>query len=257
MRRLIIEEPYSSAAIWSRRLAIFALAVAATSVALARAGADPAGALAVLGSSLVLGCLAALLAATAATVIWRTGRRGAGLAFAGFALAALLLAYPGFLAWRAIELPLLNDVSTDIETPPTFMRSSRALEARGGHTPADPGETVRQAVREAYPGLQPVLLDMEPMAAYQFTLAAVKARGWRIVDSIPPSVREAVGHIDAEDRSLVMGFVDDIAIRIKPLATQTRVDFRSVSRVGRHDFGDNARRIEKFAAELREDAQDK
>jgi len=85
----------------------------------------------------------------------------------------------------------------------------------------------------------------------------VKARGWRIVDSIPPSVREAVGHIDAEDRSLVMGFVDDIAIRIKPLATQTRVDFRSVSRVGRHDFGDNARRIEKFAAELREDAQDK
>src|SRR5580700_11303494 len=103
MRRLIFEEPYSRAAIWSRRLAVFALAVAGMAAGLSRAGAvEPSGALAVLGASLVLACLAALLSAAAAVVIWRTGRRGAGIASVGFVLALALLAYPAFLSWRAL-----------------------------------------------------------------------------------------------------------------------------------------------------------
>jgi uncharacterized protein (DUF1499 family) len=98
---------------------------------------------------------------------------------------------------------------------------------------------------------------MEANEAYQLALEAAKARGWRIVDAIAPSVREGVGHIDASEKSLFLGFVDDIAIRIKPLANQTRIDIRSASRVGRHDFGVNAQRIEKFAAEVQELAQAK
>jgi uncharacterized protein (DUF1499 family) len=47
-----------------------------------------------------------------------------------------------------------------------------------------------------------------------------------------------------------MGFPDDVTIRIRPLAGQTRVDVRSASRFGSHDFGTNARRIEKFIEEL-------
>jgi len=68
-------------------------------------------------------------------------------------------------------------------------------------------------------------------------------------------VREGVGHIDASAKSLFLGFVDDIAIRIKPLANQSRIDVRSASRVWRHDFGANAERIENFAAEAQELAQ--
>ena len=64
MRRLIIEEPLSQAAVWSRRTAVFALATAAVSIAIARfGGVDPSGALAVFGAALVLAFLAALLAA--------------------------------------------------------------------------------------------------------------------------------------------------------------------------------------------------
>ena len=93
MRRLIIEEPISRAALWSRRTAVFALATAAVSIAIARfGGVDPSGALAVFGAALVLAFLAALLAGAAAVVIWRTGRRGAGRAAAGFALALALIA---------------------------------------------------------------------------------------------------------------------------------------------------------------------
>ncbi|NBU21594.1 DUF1499 domain-containing protein [bacterium] len=55
---------------------------------------------------------------------------------------------------------------------------------------------------------------------------------------------------DAVDRSLVMGFPQDVTIRLRPLAGQTRIDIRSASRIGKHDFGDNARRIQRFAQEL-------
>jgi uncharacterized protein (DUF1499 family) len=258
MRRLILEEPYSRAAIWSRRLAVFAAAVAAMGSALSRAGAvEPAGALAVLGASLVLACLAGLLSATAAVVIWRTGRRGAGIAFVGFVLALALLAYPAFLSWRALALPAINDISTDLETPPSFLRSVKALEARGGRTPPEASPQMREAQQRAYPKIQPILVDLEANEAYQLALEAAKARGWRIVDAIAPSVRERVGHIDASDRSLFLGFVDDIAIRIKPDANQSRIDIRSASRIWRHDFGANAQRIEKFAGAVQELAQEK
>jgi uncharacterized protein (DUF1499 family) len=260
MRRLILEEPYSRAAIWSRRLAIFALAVAGVDSGLSRAGAvEPAGALAVLGAALVLALLAGLLSATAMIVIWRTGRRGAGIAFVGLFLALCLLAYPAYLSWRAISLPAINDVSTetDPETPVSFLRSIKALEARGGLTPPEPSPEARAAQLRAYPKVQPILVDMETNEAYQIALEAAKARGWRIIDAIPPSVREGVGHIDASDKSLILGFVDDIAIRVKPLANQTRIDIRSRSRVWRHDFGANAARVQKFAAEVQDLARDK
>jgi Protein of unknown function (DUF1499) len=260
MRRLILEEPYSRAAIWSRRLAVFALAVAGMATALSRAGAvEPAGALAVLGASFVLACLAGLLSATAAIVIWRTGRRGAGIAFVGLALALALLAYPAWLSWRAISLPDINDVSTDLDpqTPVNFLRSIKALEARGGRTPLELSEATREAQQRAYPKVQPILVDMEANEAYQLALEAAKARGWRIVDAIAPSVREGIGHIDATDKSLFLGFVDDIAIRVKPEANQTRIDIRSTSRIWRHDFGANAQRVRKFAETIQDLAQEK
>ncbi len=258
MRRLIIEEPYSIAAIWSRRVGVFALAVAAVAVILSRVGAvDPPGALAVLGAALLLACLAGLLAATAFVVIWRTGRRGAGLAWAGLAMALLMLAYPAYLSFKAISLPTINDVSTDLDNPPTFLMSAKAREARGNRTPPEPSAETKEAQRRAYPGIQPIMVDLEANDAYRLALDVAKQSHWRIVDAVAPSVRENVGHIDAIAGSLVMGFPSDIAIRIKPSATQTRIDIRSVSRVGRHDFGDNARRIQKFAAAIAEAAKER
>ena len=77
MRRIIIEEPFSSAAVWSLRIAVFALATAAVSVALARfTAADARSVLTVFGATLTLAFLAILLSASAAIIIWRTGRRG-------------------------------------------------------------------------------------------------------------------------------------------------------------------------------------
>jgi uncharacterized protein (DUF1499 family) len=258
MRRLIIEEPYSVAALWSRRVGVFALAVAGVAAGLSRIGAvDPPGALAVLGAALIFACLTGLLAATAFVVIWRTGRRGAALAWTGLAMALLMLAYPAYLTWKAISLPIINDVSTDLETPPTFLLSAKARVARGNRTPPESSPETREAQRRAYPEIQPIMVDLETNDAYRLALDVAKGSHWRIVDAIAPSVRESVGHIDAIAASLVMGFPSDIAIRIKPSATQTRIDIRSVSRLGRHDFGANAGRIVKFASDVADAARER
>ncbi len=251
MRRVIVDEPVSQASVWSLRLSVFALAVAAVAVAATRFQiVDVPAGLAVFGSAILLACLALLLAGAAAVVIWRTGRRGVAPALGGVVLALTLLAAPGYLAVQSLRLPVLNDISTDILDPPQFSLSRLATEARGGRNPRARPASERQAQRAAYPGVQPILLELEGEEAFQLVLKAVQALGWKIIESSKPGGRAGLGHIDAVARTLVMGFPDDITIRIQPLAGQTKIDVRSVSRYGRNDFGVNARRIERFAEEL-------
>lgn len=254
MRRIIIEEPYSDSALWSRRLALFAAAVVGMGLVLARAGLDPTAVLAVIGSAIVIAWLAVLCAGAAAVTIWRTGRKGVGVLSVGALLAVLVLAYPAFLVAQAIRLPVLNDVSTDLDDPPAFSLSRKAMAARKDWVPASVPAAVRQAQAVAYPDVQPILLDLDGDEAYQAILRAVLACHWTIVEAVPPGGRLGLGHVDAIAHGLVLGFADDITIRIRPLAGQTRVDVRSVSRVGRHDFGANARRIEDFTDELKVEA---
>lgn len=73
-------------------------------------------------------------------------------------------------------------------------------------------------------------------------LAGGKLHGWRIV-----AADDREGIIEAEARTLVFRFVDDVTIRIRlDEDAQTRVDVRSASRKGRADLGANARRIARF-----------
>ncbi len=77
MRRLVVERPPSRAALWSRRLGLFALAVMVIAVALSWLGRiDPAAALAVLGLGLLLAAIGAVLAFVAFVGIWNEGRPG-------------------------------------------------------------------------------------------------------------------------------------------------------------------------------------
>jgi uncharacterized protein (DUF1499 family) len=251
MRHLILEEPISAAAVWSRRLASFAIAVALISIALARSGVvDMTAVLAVFGAAILVACLAVLFACAAAVIIWRLGRRGAGLVTASVFLSAIVLAGPAFYTAQAVRLPLLNDVSTDLNEPPEFSRSPRAIAARGNLDHASIPMDWRDAQRRAYPALQPIVLDLDVDEAWPLVIKAIEARKWRVVETTRPGGRIGVGHIDAIDRTLIMGFPDDVTVRVRPLAGQTRIDVRSASRYGRHDFGTNARRIQAFSTEL-------
>jgi uncharacterized protein (DUF1499 family) len=257
MRHVIIEEPFCESAIWSRRLAVFAAVVVAMGLGLARLGLDAPAVLAVVGSAIVLACLAILCAGAASVEIWRTGRKGVGLLLGGAVLAGLLLAYPAYLAIQAVRLPVLNDISTDTDDPPTYSLSRKALAARHGWVPPSVPAASRQAQAAAYPDVEPIYLDLDGEETYQTVLSAAAARHWKIIESVPPGGRLGYGHVDAIAHGLILGFADDIAIRIWPLAGETRVDIRSASRIGRHDFGGNAARIEAFSDELKSEAEDK
>lgn len=257
MRHFIIEEPYSDSALWSRRLAFFATAVILTGLVLARLGLDPTAVLAVLGSAIIIACLAVLCAGAAAIAIWRTGRKGVGVLLSGAFIAALTLAYPTYLAFQAIRLPPLHDITTDVDDPPAFSLSHVALAARKGFVPLSVAPASRQLQLEAYPDVQPIILDLDADDAYQTVLHTVAALHWTLVEARPPGGRLGLGHVDAIDRGFVLGFPNDITIRIRPLAGQTRIDARSVSRIGRHDFGANAQRILAFADELKSEAEQK
>ena len=254
MRRLIVAEPVARAAQWSRRLALFALAIAAVAIALSRMhAADPPAALAVFAAALVIAALAEMLAGAAAVVIWRDGLRGAGQAWFGFAIATALIAYPVYLAAAAFALPPINDVSTNLASPPTFLLSMKARAARAGAEPPPSSEETRKAQREAYPDLEAAEVEMDPTEAYRIALGAASDLGWSIVDAEPPNLAgDGSALIEATDKSLFFGFLSDIAIRIRPGATRTAIDVRSVSRVGKHDFGANARRVRQFIAAVKE-----
>ena len=89
MRRQIPLEPWSEAALWSRRVAVFAATVALLSLLLVRLHIiDPASALASLGGAVGLALIALLLFGVACVIIWTTGRRGIGAGAAGAAGAA-------------------------------------------------------------------------------------------------------------------------------------------------------------------------
>ncbi len=247
MRRLIIEEPYSRSATWSRRLAWFALAVVGLSILIVRQErVVPQTGIVLVLISLGIAAFALLLAVLGFGSVWHHGRRGTARAGLGFAVSAAILAYPAFLLARGATLPALNDVTTDLADPPSFSRSRTALAARNGYVPPDPGPQVRAAQREGYPGIAPIFLDLEPAEAMDAVRDAMEARGMTIIESVPPGGRSGNGRIEAVDRTAILKLADDVTVRIRPRADGARVDIRSASRLGNNDLGANADRIRKL-----------
>jgi hypothetical protein len=60
----------------------------------------------------------------------------------------------------------------------------------------------------------------------------------------------AAGRIEATDTTFWFGFKDDVVIRVEADGAGSRVDVRSVSRVGVGDVGTNATRIRAYLQKL-------
>ena len=151
------DEPTSRLAAWSGALALFALAVAALSVIIVRSGLlEIVPALATFAAALVFAGLAILLAFASFVVIWRQGLAGLGHAILGLFLGLLLLAYPGYLGYRASKLPAISDITTDPANPPRFDVLAR-LRPRGRTD--YPGAATAELQRAAYPDIVPLQLE--------------------------------------------------------------------------------------------------
>jgi fatty-acyl-CoA synthase len=108
------------------------------------------------------------------------------------------------------------------------------------------GKTVAAAQGEAYPDIAPVILAVPPAEAFQKAEALVRARGWTIV-----TADAATGSIEATAETFWYGFKDDVLIRVTADGAGSRIDIRSVSRVGLSDLGANAARVEALMADLK------
>jgi uncharacterized protein (DUF1499 family) len=94
--------------------------------------------------------------------------------------------------------------------------------------------------------VQPVFLTQPRGQAFELALKTARDMGWKIIHH-----SEAEGLIEATDTTLFFGFKDDVAIRLRQQDQQTRIDVRSVSRVGLSDIGTNAARILAYLEKLK------
>jgi uncharacterized protein (DUF1499 family) len=249
-RRRVAEEPVSKLAMWSRRLALFAVAVVLLVIVIVNLGfLDPLPAIATLAGSLFFALVAMVLAFGALVVIWRQGLRGLGLAVAALGIGLAMLAYPAYLGVLFYRLPAVNDITTDPIDPPRFEAISR-LRPRGANPIAYAGAASTKLQRAAYPDIEPLIVSVPPLEAYDAALAVITKRKWRIVDVRPPQTGRREGRIEAVARTPLMGFRDDIVVRVRAAEDGARIDMRSASRYGTHDFGANASRLRSLSSDI-------
>jgi len=114
----------------------------------------------------------------------------------------------------------------------------------------EPDLAAAEEREKAYPDIRPMELERSATEAFDIVHEAVKRLGWTIALS-EPAGDDGPGRIEATYRTLLMGFTDDVAIRVTGDDTRAQIDVRSVSRYGLHDLGANAKRIRTLFAEVK------
>lgn len=146
----------------------------------------------------------------------------------------------------ARSVPPIHDISTDLENPPTF--DAIVPIRKESQNPIEyAGESVAKQQREAYPGVQPLRINQPPRRVFETVRNLALDMGWTIHQSNLDR-----GRLEATDRTDWFGFRDDIVVRVSSDNSETIVDVRSQSRVGKSDVGTNARRINRFLRRLNE-----
>lgn len=172
-----------------------------------------------------------------------------------------LLGSLGFLAFlipyvsAILTLPAIHDITTNLADPPQF--SALTLRADNwdnipgaddsdmrGMNPRQRWATVHQ---DAYPDIRSVRIDQPVAVVIEKAQRLAEDRGWKII-----SIDPAAGHLEATDTISLFRFKDDVVIRARAAenGAASIIDMRSVSRVGVHDIGANAKRVRRFLSDL-------
>lgn len=158
----------------------------------------------------------------------------------GALLSAVVLGVFGSQFLAATSVPGIHNISTDINDPPVF-NAVPALRGEGTN-PLDYDATkIGPLQSAAYPDVKPLETDLDREAALARSVAVLEEMGLEIV-AADPSGRV----VEATYESFWFGFKDDLVVRIRPTGSGSRIDVRSVSRVGQSDLGANAKRIGEF-----------
>ncbi|MGE4559348.1 MAG: DUF1499 domain-containing protein [Desulfobulbus sp.] len=172
----------------------------------------------------------------------RSGKQqGAGRhCLLAFALSLPVLIGILLLGMQGAKVPPIHDITTDPAHPPELVAAA-SQRGPGDNSIRYEGTALAEQQRLAYADIAPIKSALSTDRAYARALATARSLGWQIV-----AEDQARGSIEAQDRSLIFGFIDDVVIRVKAEGNGSRIDLRSASRAGAGDLGVNAKRIRKF-----------
>ena len=237
--------------IWTIRIALFCLALLILTIIFHRIFG--------MGTKLALnlfalcfaGCGLVLLTGLFALVrIWQRGWRGGSNVVTGMVIALLILTWPVGVVATFGSLPAINDVTTDPANPPQFLAIA-GKRPRGANPTEYPGEEFADLQTKAYGKLRPIIVRRPAAETLDLVQQALQRMRMQILGRTAVDSRGGGwGQIDAVDRTLVLGFYDDVAVRVTRIASGSLVDVRSASRFGVSDFGRNAARVRDVLTEV-------
>jgi uncharacterized protein (DUF1499 family) len=246
-----LSEPVSGLATWARNLAVFSAVAVVVSILIVRFDfLEMKPALMTFFGALALAVLSILIGFAAFAAIWQNGTRGMSRILVAFLINAMVLAYPAYLALQYRKLPKIYDITTDPIDPPRFDALAALRTGDGANTAVYAGLYSAEQQRKAYPDIEPVDLQIPVDRAYAVTLKLVNRRKWLVIDERGPQPPLRVGRIEAVARTPIMGFREDISIRVAPDGEDSRVDIRSSSRYFDSDLGSNAARVTKLIDDI-------
>ncbi|WP_213736164.1 DUF1499 domain-containing protein [Bradyrhizobium sp. dw_411] len=250
-------EPVSGLASWARNFAVFSVVAVVISIIIVRFGfLEMKPALATFFGALALAGLSILLGLAAFVAIWQNGSRGMSRILLALLIDAVVLAYPAYLGLQYRKLPAIHDITTDPIDPPRFEALARLRASDGANTAVYAGLYSAEQQRLAYPDIETVELEVPVQRAYEITLQIVNRRKWLVIDERPPQPPRRIARIEAVARSPIMGFREDVSIRITSDGDDdSRVDIRSSSRYFESDLGSNAARITKLIDDINNAAE--
>jgi uncharacterized protein (DUF1499 family) len=250
MRRAL-KPPSMAISRWTRGIAAFSVLLIITALVLHRIfGMPTLVALNLVKVGYAVALVAFILSLIATYAIWRTGASGGGNVALGATLSVVVLLSPLVVVASASNLPTLNDVTTDVRQPPPFQKVS-SLRPPGANPVAYPGGSFITSQQEYYPDIEPLEVDRPANETFGLVVDALKRVNLEIVREDPPAQEgQKTGYIEAIDRTLVLGFYDDVAVRVVGDKDRSRIDLRSASRFGQHDLGRNAERLRSIMRQI-------
>ena len=244
-------DPVSSLASWARNLAVFSVVAVLVSILIVRFGfLEIKPALATFFGALACAGLSILVSFAAFAAIWQNGSRGMSRILLALLIDALVLAYPAYLAVQYRVLPPIHDITTDPIDPPRFEALARLRTGEGTNPAAYAGLYSAEQQRRAYPDIETLELDVPAQRAFDITMRLVTKRKWLVIDEREPQPARRFGRIEAVARTPIMGFREDVSIRVTPDGDGSRIDIRSASRYFESDLGSNAARISRLIDDI-------
>ncbi len=170
-------------------------------------------------------------------------RAALGRAALGFVLALVIIIPILLIVSKTRQYPLINDITTDTQKPPAFVKAIELQPKPGRDMTYNPQFAAIQNGAAAYHDLAPLKMEGEPDEIYKrVEILAGEVPNWQITRN------------DLQNRTLegvatsgLFKFHDDFIIEVRPAdGGGSLVEMRSKSRDGKGDLGTNYHRITSF-----------